>query len=232
MNHNTTKKYISYYRVSTQQQGNSGLGLNAQKAMVNNFLKQEDSLLQEFEEIESGKKNDRPELHKAIEQCKKENAILLIAKLDRLSRNVSFIYTLKESKVDFKCVDMPEANSVTIGIMAVLAQEERERTSQRTRDALAELKKAGKRLGSPQNLNNEAREKGVQAIIDKSLNNVNNRKATALIVSLRKDNFSYREIAKRLNSSGFKTSRDKNFTGAQVMILLKRFNSRNPIVIG
>jgi len=133
-------KYISYYRVSTQKQGKSGLGIDAQKTAVSNFIGKNAILINEFEEVESGKNDERPQLYKAIEQCKKENAILLIAKLDRLSRNVSFIYTLKDSKVDFRCCDMPDANSLTIGIMAVLAQDERERISQRTKSALAELK--------------------------------------------------------------------------------------------
>lgn len=219
------KKYISYYRVSTQHQGNSGLGLDAQKSMVRNFLKDSDTLIQEFQEIESGKRDDRPELDKAIEQCKTNDATLLIAKLDRLSRNVSFIYTLKESKIDFKCVDMPEANSVTIGIMAVLAQEERERTSQRTKDALAELRRKGIKLGSPQNLTHAARKKGVEAIVQKALNNMNNRKATALIVSLKREALSYRQIARQLNENGFKTSTGKEFTGSQVLILYGRYCS-------
>lgn len=216
------KKYISYYRVSTQKQGNSGLGLDAQKTLVKNFLNSDDILVAEYEEIESGKKNDRPQLYKAIEQCRKNDAILLIAKLDRLSRNASFIFTLRDSKIDFVCSDMPEANSVTIGIMAVLAQDEREKTSQRTKDALAELKRKGKKLGSPKNLTEEARYKGIQATIKKALSNPNNKKATALIVSLRKDNLSYRQIATKLNENGFKTSMGKEFSGSQVLILYKR----------
>ncbi len=217
------KKYVSYYRVSTQQQGNSGLGLEAQKRIVKNFLSSDDILVEEYEEIESGKKNDRPQLLKAIKRCQDDSAILLIAKLDRLSRNASFIFTLKDAKIDFVCVDMPEANSVTIGIMAVLAQDERERTSQRTKAALAELKRRGVKLGSPQNLTKEARTKAKQATILKALSNVNNRKATALIVSLRKDHLSYRKIAQQLHESGFKTSENKDFSGSQVMILYKRF---------
>lgn len=90
------------------------------------------------------KNNNRPNLLLAIELCKQNDSVLLIAKLDRLSRNAAFIFTLRHSKVKFKCCDMPDANSVTIGIMAVLAQDERERTSQRTKDALAELKRQGK----------------------------------------------------------------------------------------
>jgi len=125
-------RYIAYYRVSTQKQGNSGLGLEAQKTMVKHHLKTDDILLEEYEEVESGKNNNRPQLQKAIEHCKNMGAILLIAKLDRLSRNAGFIFLLKDSQVNFKCCDMPEANSLTIGIMAVLAQEERELISKRT----------------------------------------------------------------------------------------------------
>lgn len=216
------KKYISYYRVSTQQQGNSGLGLDAQKTMVRNFLNADDILVQEFEEIESGKNNDRPQLLQAIEECKRGNSTLLIAKLDRLSRNASFIFTLRDAKIDFVCTDMPEANSVTIGIMAVLAQDERERTSQRTILALAELKRKGKKLGSPQNLTADARVKAIEATKQKALNNENNRKATAFIASLRQNNLSYRQIAAELNNSGFKTSTGKEFSGSQVMILFDR----------
>lgn len=217
------KKYISYYRVSTMQQGNSGLGLEAQRTLVRSFIGSNGILIKEYEEIESGKKNDRPQLLTAIEHCKREGLTLLIAKLDRLSRNASFIFMLRNSKVDFVCTDMPEANSVTIGIMAVLAQDERERTSRRTREALAELKRQGKKLGSPQNLNSESRMKAVASNINKALNNTNNRKATAMIISLRKDNLSYRQIANQLNSNGFLTSTGKNFSGAQVLMLYKRY---------
>jgi DNA invertase Pin-like site-specific DNA recombinase len=221
------KKYVSYYRVSTQQQGNSGLGLQSQKSMVNTFLKKEDVLINEYEEIESGKNNNRPELLKAIEQCKKDKAILLIAKLDRLSRNASFIFTLRDSNIEFVCTDIPEANSVTIGIMAVLAQDERERISKRTKDALAELKRKGVKLGSPQNLTNEARLKGIEATIQKALDNENNRKATALIISLKKDNLSYRKIAFELNKNGFKTSMGMEFSGSQVLFLFRRHLANN-----
>lgn len=216
------EKYIAYYRVSTQKQGLSGLGIEAQKSSVSRFLNQDSVLLHEFTDIESGKRNDRPNLLLAIEACKKENAILLIAKLDRLSRNVGFIYTLKESQVKFKCCDMPNANSVTIGIMAVLAQEERERTSQRTKDALAELKRKGVKLGSPENLNTDARLKGLKARQENALRNEDNRKAAALISALRNDGKSFYAITKQLNRFGFKTRRGKSFTQVQVKILYER----------
>jgi DNA invertase Pin-like site-specific DNA recombinase len=217
------EKYIAYYRVSTQKQGLSGLGIEAQKSSVSRFLNQDSVLLHEFTDIESGKRNDRPNLLLAIEACKKENVILLIAKLDRLSRNVGFIYTLKESQVKFKCCDMPNANSVTIGIMAVLAQEERERTSQRTKDALAELKRKGVKLGSPENLNTDARRKGLKVRQENALKNEDNRKAAALISALRNDGKSFYAITRQLNEFGFKTRRGKLFTQVQVKTLYERF---------
>ena len=185
------QKYIAYCRVSTKQQGESGLGLEAQKTMVKNFLKNDDALICEYEEVESGKNNNRPQLLKAIEKSKSEGATLLIAKLDRLSRNAGFIFLLKDSNVDFKCCDMPEANSLTIGIMAVLAQEERELISKRTISALQELKAKGIKLGNPKNLTPEAQKMGSEAMRLKALSNENNRKATALIVSLRNTGKTY-----------------------------------------
>lgn len=216
------EKYIAYYRVSTQKQGVSGLGIEAQKSSVSRFISHNSILLQEFTDIESGKRNDRPNLLLAIDICKKENAILLIAKLDRLSRNAAFIFTLRDTQVKFKCVDMPDANSVTIGIMAVLAQEERERTSQRTKDALAELKKQGVKLGSPQNLDSNAQIKGMKIRQENALKDDNNRKATALITALRNDNKSFYAITKQLNNCGFKTRRGNTFTQLQVKILFER----------
>ncbi|MFC6098365.1 recombinase family protein [Flavobacterium qiangtangense] len=219
------EKYIAYYRVSTQKQGNSGLGIEAQKSSVSKFVNSDDELFAEFQDIESGKNNNRPNLIKAIEECKKQGATLLIAKLDRLSRNASFILTLRDSQVKFKCCDMPDANSVTIGIMAILAQDERERTSQRTKDALAELKRKGVKLGSPQNLNLEARQKGLEIRKLNSLENENNKKATALIDGLNKQGKSFYFITKELNRLGFNTRRGKAFTQVQTKILFERNNN-------
>lgn len=217
------QNYVAYYRVSTKQQGESGLGLEAQKTMVKNFLKNDDVLICEYEEVESGKNNNRPQLLKAIEKSKSEGATLLIAKLDRLSRNAGFIFLLKDSNVDFKCCDMPEANSLTIGIMAVLAQEERELISKRTISALQELKAKGVKLGNPKNLTQEAQKMGSEAMRLKALSNENNRKATALIVSLRNTGKTYGKIADELNTNGFKTSRGCEFTSSQVLVLYDRF---------
>lgn len=214
--------YISYYRVSTQRQGKSGLGIDAQKTAVQNFIGANNKLIAEYEDIESGKNDTRPNLLKAIQHCKEAGAILLIAKLDRLSRNVSFIYTLKDSKIDFRCCDMPDANSVTIGIMAVLAQDERERISQRTKVALAELKNRGVKLGTPANLTEKARENSLTVRKQLARENENNRKASILIKSMRNEGKSYWQIANVLNENGFKTRRGKLFTQMQVKRLFIR----------
>lgn len=219
-------QYIAYYRVSTHKQGISGLGLEAQRGDVSKFLSRGDQeeLIGEYEDVESGKKDDRPNLLRAIEECKKKNATLLIAKLDRLSRNASFIFTLRDSKINFVCCDMPDANSITIGIMAVLAQDERERTSQRTKAALAELKKKGVKLGSPQNLTDAARETSLQVRQQNATEDSNNRKAGALIVFMRKGGKTFYQITKVLNDLDFKTRTGKNFQQNQVQILFKRYS--------
>lgn len=221
------KKYIAYYRVSSKQQGISGLGLEAQKNLVYTFLKGIKPI-DEFTDIESGtsKGNDRKGLKEALKRCKEHNAILIIAKLDRLSRNVSFISKLMESEVEFIATDMPQANKFTIHIFSALAEQEAQFISERTQVALQEAKKKGKKLGSPQNLTREARKKGTLSRMKKALENENNRRATAMIVSMKKDNLSYRKIAENLNESGFVTSTGKKFSSSQVFTLYERFISK------
>src|SRR5215831_3729851 len=143
-------KFVAYFRVSTDKQGRSGLGLEAQREAVLNYLDGGRwSLVQEFVEIESGKQNDRPQLAMALAACKKHKAKLVIAKLDRLSRNLAFIAALMDSGVEFIAVDNPHANKLTVHILAAVAQHEREMTAQRTKDALQAAKARGKRLGNP-----------------------------------------------------------------------------------
>lgn len=142
------KKAIAYYRVSTDRQGKSGLGLEAQADAVSNFAKGEGyEVVAIFTETESGKKSQRPELLAALAQCRKERATLVIAKLDRLSRNVAFISNLMESRVDFKAVDNPHANRLMVHLLAAFAEHEREQISTRTKDALAAAKRRGVQLG-------------------------------------------------------------------------------------
>lgn len=139
---------IPYYRVSTDRQGISGLGLDAQRLAVKEYAARFNlELAEEFTEVESGKFNKRPVLNMALEQCKQSKAILLIAKLDRLGRNIVFIATLMESEVEFVAVDNPDANKLMLHIMAAFAEYERDQISQRTKAALAEAKKRGVKLG-------------------------------------------------------------------------------------
>ena len=144
------KAFVAYYRVSTDKQGASGLGLEAQRSAVLDFINGgAANLIAEFTEIESGKRNDRPQLAEALKLCRKERAKLVIAKLDRLARNVSFISNLMESGVDFVAVDMPDANRLTVHILAAGAEHEREMISQRTKAALQAAKARGRKLGNP-----------------------------------------------------------------------------------
>src|SRR5579875_1161187 len=141
-------KFVSYLRVSTAKQGKSGLGEEAQRKAVSEYLNGGQwTLVQEFKEIESGKRSDRPELAKALALCRLRRATLLVAKLDRLARNVAFISALMESGVKFVAVDLPQANELTVHIMAAMAEYEAKAISARTKAALAAAKARGKVLG-------------------------------------------------------------------------------------
>src|ERR671910_807892 len=141
-------KFAAYYRVSTEKQGRSGLGLEAQQEAVRSYHNGGAwTLVAEIVEVESGKRNDRPKLAEAMRLCRLHGAVLIIAKLDRLARNVAFISNLMESGVEFTAVDFPQANRLTVHILAAVAEHEREMISQRTKAALAAAKARGKRLG-------------------------------------------------------------------------------------
>ena len=210
-------EYVSYYRVSTQRQGNSGLGLDAQKRTVENFLNGK-TPIKEFIDIESGtaKGNDRKGLREALEYCKENKVTLILSKLDRLSRSVSFIAQLMDSDVEFVICEMPTANKFTLHIFAALAEQEARYISERTKSALAELKRKGVKLGSPQNLSAEARQKGLEVRQQKAKENNNTKKASILISSLRQKGLSFQKIANTLNDYGYKTSTNCKFTKVQV----------------
>lgn len=139
--------YIAYYRVSTDKQGRSGLGIEAQREAVGRFVTDSNHLLAAFTEVESGKSADRPQLHEAMAACRKSGAVLLIAKLDRLSRDVAFIAGLMKSDVRFVACDMPDADAFRLHIEAAIAEEERRRISGRTKAALKAAKARGVKLG-------------------------------------------------------------------------------------
>lgn len=143
-------KFVAYERVSTARQGRSGLGLEAQRKAIDAFTAERTAtVLARFTEVESGGRDDRPELDSALNLARLTGATLVIAKLDRLSRNAAFLLTLQSSGVRFVACDMPEANDLTVGIMALVAQQEREAISRRTKEALAAAKARGVKLGNP-----------------------------------------------------------------------------------
>ena len=224
--------YVVYYCVSTRQQEASGLGLEAQKSSVERFLIQNkaEEVPPSFTEIESGKRNDRPELLRAINRCKETGSTLLIAKLDRLSRNASFILNLRDELarygIKFQAVDMPDANTLTIGVMALMAQQEAEFISQRTKAGLQAAKLRGVKLGKPENLTKEHMEKGLQTRQRNARMNENNRKAYHFILPRRESGVSFEKIADELNQEGYSTRKNKRFHATQVRTLYLRFQNQ------
>lgn len=205
-------KFVAYYRVSTAKQGRSGLGLDAQREAVRGYLSAGRwKLVGEFVEVESGKRNDRPELAKALSLTKAMGAKLVVAKMDRLSRNAVFLLTLRDSGVPFVAADMPEANGLTVGILAVVAQEEREAISRRTKEALAAARKRGVKLGNPNGAQALIRAgKGNRAAVA-ALRHAAAQRANALagiVVGLVEAGISSnRAIAAALNERGVPTAR-------------------------
>jgi DNA invertase Pin-like site-specific DNA recombinase len=215
-------KFVAYFRVSTDRQGKSGLGLDAQREAVMSYLNGGKwALVGEFTEVESGKRDDnRPQLVAAIAACKRQKAKLVIAKLDRLSRNLAFIATLMESRVEFVAADNPHANKLTIHILAAVAQHEREMISERTRAALQAAKARGKVLGNP-NLA-EAAKLGRAAL------KANTRRFAANVRPIieeimRAGATSHNAIAAKLNERNVRTARGGTWTHVQVGAILHPF---------
>lgn len=211
------KTYIAYIRTSTRRQD---LGLEAQQGIINRFINDDDIVLETFSEQESGSKNERVELNKAILSCKKNKAILLIAKLDRLSRNVAFISSLLETDVEIAVADMPNADRFTLHIMASVAQQELSAIQKRTKEALdvikSNIKKDGFHISKNGNritklggniISDENRLLGLKATRERIQNNTNLIKAKAFARSLREAGKNYVEITNQLNENGFKTAR-------------------------
>jgi DNA invertase Pin-like site-specific DNA recombinase len=224
-------KYIAYTRVSTKKQGNSGLGLEAQTAAVTKFVNGHGKLLATYTEVESGKKSDRPELAKALNHARRSKAILVVAKMDRLSRNVAFLSALMESTVEFVAVDNPHANRLTIHILAAIAEHEAKATSTRTKEALEATKARGKNLGSNrpghwegrEHLRQEGQRKATKAA---AIANRENRigiysDIVPMIKELRNQGVTLQAIAAKLNELGHATRRGKPWNHVQVMRLLR-----------
>jgi len=215
------ERYVAYYRVSTNEQSNSGLGIEAQKAMVSGFLKGQKPTA-EFTETESGKNDKRPMLAQALEMCRKENLTLVIAKLDRLSRNLTFISSLMDAKTKFVCADMPEANELTIHIFAVMAQAERKLISERTRSALKALKDRGVKLGKTENLGGpKAVEASLNSRRNKRLQDKNYTTSKAHAELLRKEGLTLKQIADSMNEKGYSAKMGGKLTSTHITRLLK-----------
>ena len=227
------RRFVSYYRVSTDRQGQSGLGLEAQVKAVADYLNGGE-LVGEFTEVESGRKTDgnRPELSKALEMCQIHQAILLVAKIDRLARNAAFLLNLRDAGIEFICCDMPDANRLTIGILAMVAEDEAERISQRTKAALAAAKARGVRLGT-NNLTPEGQLKGAvigSRIRIKQANDFAKRLAP-VIQDIRSSGItSLRGIAKALNVRGIPTSGKGRWYPTSVKNLLERDTNSATVV--
>lgn len=215
-------KFIAYHRVSTQKQGLSGLGLEAQKQTVLTYLNGGNwELVQEFVEVETGKGADaldrRPQLKAAIEACKKQKATLIIAKLDRLARNVHFVSGLIESGVDFVCADMPQANKVMLQMYSVMAEWERDQISARTKAALQAAKARGVVLGASgaANLkpNIEARQKAANKFAAKLKGIIEGMKARGL---------TQRAMCEELNGVGVKTAKGGEWSLIQLQRIMRR----------
>jgi DNA invertase Pin-like site-specific DNA recombinase len=210
------KKVVSYLRVSTQRQGASGLGLEAQRTAVETFCRSHGyHIVEEFVEVETGKRNDRPILRDALARAKSCKALLVISKLDRLARNVAFIANLMESGVEFRACDMPEANRLLLHVMAAVAEQEARAISERTRNALQAAKARGVPLGASnpasRNLSPNAAVRGAAASIvsRRRLRDETNAAIAEQIAKLRQGGFSLREIAVTLNDAGHTTATGK-----------------------
>jgi DNA invertase Pin-like site-specific DNA recombinase len=215
------KEFVAYYRVSTQRQGASGLGLEAQREAVSRYLKGTGTLLEEFTEVETGKGsnalNKRPQLRRALDECKKRSAVLVIAKLDRLARNVHFVSGLMESGVRFVACDLPEANELTLHMMAVFAEHETRCISERTKAALAQAKLRGTKLGRAgwRNLRPHLKERKLKA----------KEFATRLkgqIEGFRLRGLSQREMVAEFNKIGISAPRGGNWSLVQLQRTIAR----------
>ncbi len=216
------RPFVAYYRVSTDRQGESGLGLEAQQQAVAKFIRGGE-LLAEFQEIESGKSHaNRPKLAAALDLCKRRGATLVIAKLDRLARDVHFISGLMKGGVEFVAVDMPQANRLTVHILAAVAEHEREAISQRTRAALAAAKARGTKLGNPRWADTIERARAARNP------NPVSPEVVAQIETYRREGWTLRAVAGQLNAMGIKTPRGCKWGPESIRRALAQTNQEKP----
>jgi DNA invertase Pin-like site-specific DNA recombinase len=210
-------EFTLYTRTST---GKQQIGIEEQKQHAYRWLKDGDIIVNEYSEVESGRKNDRKQLLEALAYCKKNNTTLLITRLDRLSRSASFTMMLADSNVEFLALDCPNANKMTIGFMSLMNQDYAEKVSANTKKALAYLKSQGVILGKAENFTNETRLKG--SAQTKSKYEELNKQVTKIIVRLRNEKRTFDSIAQELNADCYKTATGGEFTKQIVKRLFDR----------
>jgi DNA invertase Pin-like site-specific DNA recombinase len=217
-------KYVSYLRVSTDRQGKSGLGLEAQRKAVADYVAGKGEILAEYVEVESGKKNDRPQLARALIEAKRAGAVLLIAKLDRLARNVAFIANLLEAGVEIAAADMPQANRFLLHVMAAVAEHEAQAISDRTRAALAAAKARGVALGWSIPGRQEEQRQAARKGADRNARAADQHAANVLPIvrQIAAGGASLRGVADELNARGIKTARGGLWHAATVRNLFGR----------
>jgi DNA invertase Pin-like site-specific DNA recombinase len=222
-------RFVAYYRVSTKMQGASGLGLDAQRAAVERHVAAVGGRLvgEPFVEVESGRKNDRPQLAAALAACRKHRAVLVVAKLDRLARNVAFISNLMDSGIEFVAADMPQVTRLTAHILSAVAEEEARMISARTKAALAAAKARGKKLGGYRENAGDVRPHAKQG--GTASGAVRREKAEAraadlapVVEELRAAGDTFRKIAEGLNARGIRAARGGEWSAIQVSRLLSR----------
>lgn len=219
-------QYVAYLRVSTQKQGYSGLGIEAQREIIQKYL-HDKTPIAEYVEIESGRKTDRPKLKEALMLCRKTEAVLIVAKLDRLARNVSFLSNLLENDVEIVFCDFPQANKMMLHILSAISQYEAELIAARTRSALQAKKVRGFRLGNPEHLmdkHGQAIRNSIKTCRQKADSNPNNTRAVAMLRTLIRENHTLKEMADILNREGFVTSQGCSFSKSTVYKLIRRYN--------
>jgi DNA invertase Pin-like site-specific DNA recombinase len=212
--------YVLYLRASTLRQGQSGLGLEGQRLIAHRFLQEGDRIVSEYIEVESGRKNNRPEMAKAIVEARTMGAVLLVAEMSRLARSVYFTSKLMEEKVRFKACDIPHADEFTINILAAVAQKAAKDISDSTKRGLAAKKARGFTLGNPENFTDTSRALGRAVVKQNSLEAVPNKQARRLATLLRRDGLTLEAIAQELNAHGYRTRRGKGFRKTTVLRLL------------
>lgn len=213
--------FVAYYRVSTQRQGASGLGLDAQRMAVTEYLRGQVPAV-EFTEVESGRKTDqqRPKLAAAIEACRLYRGRLVVAKLDRLARNAYFLHQLKASGIEFVCCDMPDANHLTISILAAVAEDEARRISERTKAALDAAKRRGRKLGNPANLKRQAEGRVLGTLARQARAKARAQELKPVFDTLQAQGQSLRAIARELSARRIPTARGGEWTAGAVARVL------------